>query len=99
EYDDIFQQNRRQWKYEKQVENDDYVLIKLSDHVKNSRSYLFKVKIDPTVSEYHFTNKNDIIDDDKTLLTLNTLTDSSLGYANKLLNMPKDLVKSTDDLF
>ncbi|MCK1195073.1 S8 family serine peptidase [Streptococcus uberis] len=99
EYDDIFQQNRRQWKYEKQVENDDYVLIKLSDHVKNSRSYLFKVKIDPTVSEYHFTNKNDIIDDDKTLLTLNTLTDSSLGYANKLLNMPKDLIKSTDDLF
>lgn len=36
EYDDIFQQNRRQWKYEKQVENDDYVLIKLSDHVKTA---------------------------------------------------------------
>ncbi|MGT2756892.1 S8 family serine peptidase [Streptococcus ovuberis] len=51
EFGDFYHHNKRQWVYEKQLTDGDYVNIKVSDHLKNTKTYNFKVKIDPSVKQ------------------------------------------------
>lgn len=48
EYDDYFHQNQKDWFYEKTVVDGEYVKIEVWDHLKNTKTYLFQVKIDPS---------------------------------------------------
>ncbi|WP_435533150.1 LPXTG cell wall anchor domain-containing protein [Streptococcus rupicaprae] len=49
EFGDFYHHNKRQWNYEKQLEDGDYVKIKVSDHLKNTQTYTFRVKVDPSI--------------------------------------------------
>lgn len=49
EYDDYFHQNQKEWFYEKSVVDGEFVKFEVWDHLKNTKTYLFKVKINPNV--------------------------------------------------
>ncbi|BDD38426.1 S8 family serine peptidase [Streptococcus ruminantium] len=58
EFGDFYHHNKRQWTYERQLENDDYVTIRVVDYLKNSYTYRFKVKVDTSAKHEELVQPN-----------------------------------------
>ncbi|BDD41112.1 S8 family serine peptidase [Streptococcus ruminantium] len=101
EFGDFYHHNKRQWFYEKQLEDGDYVSIKVSDHLKNTRTYTFKVKVDTSAKHEELVQPNPETPSIKNVDTFtNDLNVDSLfdGFKGEGITTPLALVKELSRL-
>ncbi|BBA92287.1 S8 family serine peptidase [Streptococcus ruminantium] len=101
EFGDFYHHNKRQWTYERQLENDDYVTIRVVDYLKNSYTYRFKVKVDTSAKHEELVQPNPETPSIKNVDTFtNDLNVDSLfdGFKGEGITTPLALVKELSRL-